>query len=149
MFLADAVGLISSLKILKTTRETSLLCFCLFHLVDEDDIVDQNLLTKCQKSRYIHNCSRIISENCPKVEVTQEEPPKERAQANAANTPRPMSKGPGRGQPPTPPKETAKTPEGKPEADGKPIPVGAEFLQKYDEVVSALLTARRRKTRPR
>ena len=51
MFLTDAVELVSSRKVLQTTRETSLFDFFLFHRVDEDDIVDRNILTKCQKSR--------------------------------------------------------------------------------------------------
>ena len=43
--------LVSSRKVLQTTRETSLVRLFLFHRVDEDDIVDRNLLTKCHKSR--------------------------------------------------------------------------------------------------
>ena len=53
MFLTDAVELVSSRKVLQTTRETSLFDFFLFHRADEDDIIDRNLLTKCRKSRCI------------------------------------------------------------------------------------------------
>ena len=44
-----------------------------------------------------------------KVEVAQEEPRKEEPQVNTVNTPRPKSKGPGRGYPPTLPNEETRS----------------------------------------